>query len=257
MNCDLHLHTHFSCDSSERFAAYCERAMAIGVDCLCFTDHFDNNPLDDGYGYYRAEDCLAEFLEAKKQYGGRLKLLFGVEFGEPHLFPEEMRRLSRLPYDFILCSIHSWIDGLFASEVVRRGIAPQESYEAYWRELERAVDAGGFDALAHPDFPKRYCGVLHYDRQQMLRIFSNMAQKGMALEVNTSPLRKGMDCTLPGDELLLLYREAGGQYITLGTDAHRAEDLFCDLPRQKERIAALGLTEVYYEGRQRRELLLR
>jgi histidinol-phosphatase (PHP family) len=47
-----------------------------------------------------------------------------------------------------------------------------------------------------------------------------MADKGIALEINTSGLRQPMGVTLPDLELVRRFREPGGEMITVGSDAH-------------------------------------
>ena len=53
------------------------------------------------------------------------------------------------------------------------------------------------------------------------RIFAILADKGKALEVNTCRGTTVEDWRW----LLGLYRDCGGKYITLGSDAHRPEDV--------------------------------
>lgn len=48
----------------------------------------------------------------------------------------------------------------------------------------------------------------------------------MVIEINTSSLRKGHEQTMPGRELLEIYKSSGGKYATIGSDAHAAEDVF-------------------------------
>ncbi len=45
---DLHVHTHHSCDSRVTMEEYCTEALARGVTTICFTDHLDCNPVDEG-----------------------------------------------------------------------------------------------------------------------------------------------------------------------------------------------------------------
>jgi len=232
--------------------AYCERALALGVQVLCFTDHLDHNPRDEGYGYYGAEAYFAAFAQAQARYGGRLTLLRGLEFSEPHCYPQELEQARKRPYDFILGSIHYWVNDLFASEVLPSGISNEESWAVYWQEVQAAVRHGGFDALAHPDFPKRYGGASLWETAQLREIFQIMGKNKIALEINTSSLRKGYSEAMPGSELLQLYRDTGGRLVTLGTDAHKPEDLFTDIPAQKERCEALGLEEVFYQNHRAR-----
>lgn len=253
MRVDMHIHTRFSVDSKETMQAYCERALALGLDAVCFTDHLDYNPKDTGFGFYDVQGYFAAAQAVRAQYAGRLRVLFGVEFAEPHLYPEELAQVQRLPYDFVLGSIHFWLEGLFASEAAKSPMPLEESFLLYWQAVENAVEHGGFDSLAHVDFPKRYYRAAHYPEQQLLRIFAKMAQKGIALEINTSTVRGGYGEAMPGPRLLELYRQAGGRDITLGSDAHCAQDLYSDILACRQLAEKLGLREVVFIGRQKRD----
>ena len=47
----------------------------------------------------------------------------------------------------------------------------------------------------------------------------------MALEINVSGLRQPIGKTLPDLPLIRRFRELGGELITVGSDAHRPEDI--------------------------------
>jgi len=52
-----------------------------------------------------------------------------------------------------------------------------------------------------------------------------MVKNDIALEINTSTLRKGFSETMPGKEFLNIYEDAGGIKVTVGADTHLADDL--------------------------------
>ena len=45
---------------------------------------------------------------------------------------------------------------------------------------------------------------------------------GHGIEINTSPLNKGLSQTNPCPEIVKRYRALGGEIITIGSDAHTA-----------------------------------
>lgn len=249
LTCDMHVHTRFSCDSEAGMEAYCLRALQLGVTTVCFTDHVDHNPRDYGFGYYDADAYFEELRLARERFGGRLTLLAGLEFSEPHVYPEEFEEYVKLPYDFIIGSVHYWHEDLFPSEMTAQGVPVDVCYRGYWREVRRAVEFGGFDCLGHIDFPKRYYGELLYDEAEILEIMSLTVDNGICLEVNTSSLRKGLAEPMPGRGILELYRAAGGIYATVGSDAHRPEDLAAGRETASELLSIVGLHEVTYAGR--------
>lgn len=222
---DLHVHTLYSCDSKTSMAKYCDEAVSRGISCICFTDHVDYNKRDYGYGFYNPSAFFEEFHRIREVYGENIKLLCGIEFSEPHLYRKEFESLCGLPYDFVLGSVHYWVDDLFASEMEKNGITLENAFEVYWQEIYKAVSFGEFDSLAHMDFPKRYYKNSVWNENQVSDIFKMMVKNNISLEINTSSLRKGLSETMPCGELLKVYEKVGGRNITIGSDAHSAEEL--------------------------------
>lgn len=249
MKCDLHIHTYFSEDSREIFDEYCRQAIDTGIDCICFTDHVDNNPIDFGCGFYRPDDYFDEIQRAKEKFGDRILILSGMEFSEPHVYQREFEELKKRPYDFIIGSLHYWYEDMFPSVMIRNQVSVETCYEYYWRELLKMVETGGFDALGHMDFPKRYYGNMLFERGQIEEIFSVMLKNGIIPEVNTSSLRKGLDSTMPDAEFMKIYKSVGGGYYTTGSDAHFACDLYADIDNVKAEMEEIGLRDVYFVER--------
>ena len=51
-------------------------------------------------------------------------------------------------------------------------------------------------------------------------IFKTIIPKGKGIEVNTSGFAYGLDSAMPSIDILKLYKELGGEIITVGSDAH-------------------------------------
>ena len=66
-------------------------------------------------------------------------------------------------------------------------------------------------------------------------ILSTLARNGKALEINTSGLRRPGGMLLPTAEYVRQFRELGGKYVTLGSDAHTPEHMAIGM---REGIAA-------------------
>jgi len=250
MYVDLHVHTEFSCDSEAKMEQYAEAALTKGIITLCFTDHVDLNPNDYGYNYYAPDRYFENYRKVRDKYEGRVKLFSGIEFGEPHLYADRLKELSAYPYDYIIGSIH-WIGDMFPCQKVREQFSAKEFYTLYWEEVLKTVTQGGFDALGHIDFPKRYYGEIYYEEAKLREIFKYLLDKDMVIEINTSSLRKGHSETMPGDELLALYKDCGGRYVAVGSDAHEVQDVGADGDSARELLCKYGLSEAVYERRKR------
>ncbi|MCR4421992.1 MAG: histidinol-phosphatase HisJ family protein [Exilispira sp.] len=247
---DLHVHTHHSDDSNVTMEEYCIQAIKSGVNYLCFTDHADNNPVDSGCGKFNPLEYFNEFTKIKSKYKDKLIILSGVEFGEPHIYKKELESIQSYHFDYIIGSIHYFYNDMFLSRMVLDDIPIEIVYKNYWLQMERMVEYGGFDAIGHFDFPKRYFNKLIYDESQIESILRKAVKKGIILEINTSSLRKGcIDC-MPSNDILDIYYKVGGREVTIGSDSHKIEDLAKDFQK------ALNLTNdkfqvVYFINRKK------
>ena len=151
-----------------------------------------------------------------KRYAGNLDIVCGIELRQPHLRSESAKRfLEHEISGFVIASVHNirlTPDFIFISY----SAAPDELIESFYRryvvELAQAAAFPGADALAHITYPLRY---IHRDGRDLdlshfygeyRKLFHVMTESGVALELNTSGLRKG-DGTSPTEELLALYRD--------------------------------------------------
>ncbi len=245
MICDLHVHTKYSCDSEVVMEEYCKKAIENNLSCICFTDHIDFNKNDYGFGYYNVDEFFKEYDITRMKFGNKIEVLCGIEFSEPHLYKKELKKLTKYPYDFIVGSIH-WVQDLFPCQKTRDEYSAGRFYKLYWQEVLNAVEFGFFDCLGHIDIPKRYYGEVIYDKTFISKIFTKMKDNNIAMEVNTSSLRKGLSTSLPGIELLELYKNNGGKYVTIGSDAHVLKDLGADCNYAKSLIKQAQLSEVIF-----------
>jgi len=177
-------------------------------------------------GYHQAvERCRAKFKG--------LRILSGVEFGEPHWFPEQTRTvLAAGPLDRVLGSIHCVHiaeDTVDASQFRLRPADEQPgAIRDYFQETLAMVESDTpFDTLAHLDYPKRYWpeAMQPYreeDYKEELRaILTAAARRGLVLEANTTRGEEGKLC--PGLTVLRWWRELGGEAVSFGSDAHRPD----------------------------------
>jgi histidinol-phosphatase (PHP family) len=245
---DGHVHTEWSWDtdvgSMERS---CERALALGLESIAFTDHADftrwlippeikarmdavEAALVDGDGRFsppplQADAYLACVQRCRDRFPG-LHILSGLELGEPHWHTVQVNALlgaGRI--DRPLGSVHSialedpWmVDHLFGR------IAPADLMRAYLDEVFRLVSSSAeFAVLAHIDYPARHWPLQAspFDaaafEDEYRAVLAALARSGRALEVNTR-------VPLPA-AIVRWWFEAGGQALSFGSDAHRPADV--------------------------------
>ena len=85
-------------------------------------------------------------------------------------------------------------------------------------------------------------------------ILSELINRGIALEVNTAPLTKGMRYFNPLPDILSRYREMGGELITIGSDAHVPERIAGCFEETAEILRSLGFSH-YAVYRERKPLM--
>jgi histidinol-phosphatase (PHP family) len=254
---DYHVHSHFSCDSEASMDAMCQAAINSGIHELGFSDHFDLHPNEPFRDYLDLESWWHSFEACKVKFSDALVLRAGVEVGEPHRFPQQVERLlQEYPWDFILGSLH-WVGDSCVFDRAFFQNDEHSAYLAYFRELEHLVDDGLFDVLAHFDVVKRY-GYEHYGEfqpeqyeDQIRRILHKLAERSLAIEINTSTLRRSIQMPSPDSRILQWFLEDGGRLVTLGSDAHIPQDVGFGLEPMQTMVRSVGYRGlVQYENRQ-------
>jgi histidinol-phosphatase (PHP family) len=249
MTADLHIHSSFSIDSKMDVFDICRIALEKKIDVICLTDHLDLSPADEGFGFYRYEDLSRRIAEAKEEFGGKLTILKGVEFGEPHLHEEEFLQALSRDYDMVMASVHC-VEGYFIGGTrFTEKHSVVETFDLYYREVLALVEFGGFDVLAHVDFPKRYIGTPPDDPPIVDEIAAVMARESIAMEINTSPLRKGMGECSPDVSILERYIGAGGRRVTIGSDAHRLLEIASGFDIAETYIRGRDVSNGYFKNR--------
>ncbi len=206
----------------------CERAIEIGLPALAFTEHADWALVHQGQHSVDIAGYLDAVERCRVKFKG-LRILTGVELGEPHWFPQETAEiLAAGPLDHVLGSIHCIRIGgemLDASQFRKReGLDFRHAVREYFRETLAMVDSDQpFETLSHIDYPKRYWvdGAAPYREQdyeeEIRAILSSAARSGRVLEVNTT---RG-DTLCPDIKVVRWWRELGGRAVSYGSDAHQ------------------------------------
>jgi histidinol-phosphatase (PHP family) len=175
---DNHVHSQFSWDAlAGSMEATCERAVQIGLPAIAFTEHADFTPwplppdlelpeqlrslVSDGLLVPPPLDLAAyrECLERCRLRFPQLRILSGVELGEPHWHrPVTDALLLDGSFDRVLASVHSVTIGPVTGEIsqfLAHG-DPTAALRVYLAEAAALVsEFGDYDVLAHIDYPVR------------------------------------------------------------------------------------------------------
>ena len=235
---DYHLHSEHSGDSTAPMETQILSGIEKGLKVMCFTDHYDpefpydNNP-DVAPGTFELDYDLykKDFLKMKDKYEGQIDLRFGVELGlQPHLGSFLQSYAQEHDFDFIIGSNHlcAGFDPYYPDFLFDR--TQEEALEQYLEDTLANIRVfPDIDSCGHLDYVARYLP----DRERIYNygsfsdlidpILRELITRGIALEINTAPLTKGMPYFNPLPDILARYREMGGDLITVGSDAHVPE----------------------------------
>ena len=79
---DYHVHSSFSFDSEESPRAIVEKAIALGMKQICFTDHQDFNwPIEGESPYIDFPKYFEALNSLRNEYSSKINILKGVELG--------------------------------------------------------------------------------------------------------------------------------------------------------------------------------
>ena len=241
MLADYHMHCEFRDDSQTPMEQQVERAIELGVDEICFTDHVDYGIKKDwdepGEIAWRGGEPLAnvdypryfeKLADLKRRYDGKITVRQGLEFGiQSHTVPrfEALYERYRDKLDFVLLSMHQVDDQEFWTQDFQRGKTQKEYNERYYEEILKVMQAfRDYSVLAHLDLLSRYDeqGVYPFEkvRDIIAEILTLAIRDGKGIELNTSSWHYGLADTQPSRAILRLYRDLGGTILTIGSDAH-------------------------------------
>lgn len=259
MFADYHVHTEFSDDSVYPMEDVIRDAVKMGMDEICITDHVDygvKTDWEEGMEIqYRKGDPLTNvdyprYMEKigrlREEYAGKITIRTGMEFGvQTHTIPQFEALFARYPFDFIILSIHQVEDKEFWTQDFQRGRSQKEYNERYYQEMFDVVKAyKNYSVLGHMDLIKRYdeAGIYPFGEvEPMIReILKVVIADGKGIELNTSFHRYGLAEPMPSMDIFRLYRELGGEIVTIGSDSHKPEHLGAYIGEGKEILKEAG-----------------
>lgn len=230
---DYHMHSNYSSDGHNTIMDMCRSAVSKGIREIAITDHFEPSMADEHCLFYNQKGYWAYVTKAKQAFRGKLDIKLGVELGQPHLFPEASNAiLEDFPYDYVLASAHKLPAGMDVSELDYSKINEEELCAMYLKQLKELVYWNKFDCIGHLDLIKRYSAAVYKKNitltcqyELLKEVLQLVITNGKGIEINTSGLRQTPKETMPGLDVLRLYRKLGGEILTTGSDAHFAEDV--------------------------------
>ncbi len=258
--CDMHVHSQNSHDSTCPVQTTAEEAVRQGIFAFAVTDHAD---IDMYVSRDTANSIAASVKEAKdtdEACGGRVQILHGVEISEGFWHPElERELLAAHDFDVILGSVHSVrfgemrmpYSGIDFSAMSAEMLT--DYMRQYFDDVYEMLQTTPCDVMSHLTCPLRYING-KYGRKLDSRLFEKQITKilayirdhGIAMEINTSGLGTTFGQLMPDEWILRKFREMGGYLVTLGSDAHTAENLGRAFETACRILKECGFRNYYY-----------
>ncbi len=250
---DLHCHSEFSIDSKETMKSSVQSAIEKNIKTICFTDHIDLFPPNTLHEYSFMKSLYFQSLhQVKYTFRSKIEVLSGAELGMyPGLSSRYDDFLSQEEFDYIILSMHSLKGKDIASDWCYNEL-PEIAIKHYYSEMYKClIEYNNFDALGHIDYIDRYfqnkelIPKFNVYEKEVNKVLELLIEKDKALELNTAGTRSGLFYFHPKIEILLRYRELGGKYITLGSDAHRKDDIGAGIKDAIKLLKELGYKNTY------------
>ncbi|RKR74732.1 PHP domain-containing protein [Frondihabitans australicus] len=264
---DAHVHSEWSWDygsdarSAGSMGRICERAVAIGLPALVFTEHLDledswradtgdiggtTQKYMDDRGHvtlppFDADGYFAAIERVRHEYP-QLRILAGVEFGQPHLWETKAASLlARSDFDRINGSLHM-LDFDRGNRTEPTTLYKHRSADdvmwAYLEEIPRMIAGSeSFEVFTHIDYAVRSWPTQTegpFDPRRFEEGFRaamrSLADSGRALEMNTRRLWPWIP---------RWWSQEGGRSLTFGSDTHGPDDLAANFPEAMMMVEAL------------------
>ncbi len=233
-------------------------AEKFGLGGVSFTDHFDVDAPGDN-SHFSFDPVNQQNQIEKLQKETSLFIGKGIELGlQPNALSSAARAVSMFNFDVIIASIH-FVDGIDPYHDKYYDL--RQERVAYGRYLESIYECisgyKDFDILGHFDYITRYSPYLNKTLSMseygdfLDPILINLAQNGKALEINTNTYRKRGGST-PFLDIAVIkhFRQVGGEYMTLGSDAHDSERVGDGLKSAAATLLDAGFEHfTYFAGR--------
>jgi histidinol-phosphatase (PHP family) len=243
---DYHVHTPLCNHAEGEMEAYILKAIDIGLKEICFLDHL--TICEAGKNLSMDPEQVPFYFETARQFQEQYKDLIGVRIGlEVDFNPENMGLVAEIiaahPFDVVGTSLHFFgdVDVVRYKSTWNRGEGDTDRiYNLYYSQIEKMLTYDCFDMICHFDLIKKFKRLpsISFDGR-IDDILSEMKTRQLALELNTSGYTHKIEETYPSREIIEMC-VGKGIHITLGSDAHRPEEVGRHFDRALQLLLAAG-----------------
>lgn len=274
---DYHIHPDYSIDADPfSMDQYCSRAVEIGLGEICFTTHYEFDPVRADLDWFVRcggkivpmhpasgwlDTYFAEAAACAVKYAPQgLKVRTGIEAGYDLGLEKKIEEvLLAYPFDFVIGSVHCLDHVAISSKKESMDYYKYKKLHQvaadYYHTLREAVKSGLFDVIGHLDIYRRH-GTAFFGEETasvfgsyIEDILKEMVKTKTGLELNTSSFRHGQGSFYPHENILSMARRSGVSVFTAGSDCHRLSELGMGISEAMERGKKLGINVCGFEKR--------
>ena len=258
---DYHVHTRLCNHAEGSMTAFIEHAVALGFEQICFLDHLTitDSPRPMTMEVAEVPLYFQAVQRLKRIYGDRISVKAGLEI---EYNPQYTDLFTQIVDDFAFDVVGSSIHQLDGIDIVSRpldreapGLDPAFIQNRYIEYLQMMLSDDYFDIICHLDLLKKFGKDLNSSFEDRLAdTLSQAATRNLTVEVNTSGFDHPAAEAYPSPALLTRLRQTGIT-ITIGSDAHRPEEIGRHFDRALNYIQSAGFSHLsVFNGRRQSQV---
>lgn len=244
---DFHVHTNYSNDCSVNMESYITPAIEMGLKGICFTDHVDMDYPGSSIQFnIEYNEYVAAIQVLKEKYKDKLEIFTGVEFGmQPHILEQDINYFKEKAFDYVIGSMHAAKHKeLYGGDFLQDKSEHQGILDYFEDMLFCVKNFKNYSNLGHIDAIARYVSkggfVANRYMEYIEEVLRSIIEAGKGIELNTSGKRYGLQNFHPEPSIIKLYKQLGGQIITLGSDSHKINAIGYGFNEALEALQAYG-----------------
>lgn len=222
------MHSIFSYDGQMSLEGMVKKGLELGLLYLAFTEHVEFGQITIKQFLNRYKVYEEEVNRLQETYP-KITLLKGAEVSNPEIYTSELGILNSLDLDYIIGSNHQTPKSESETDILN-----------YYKSILNMVKAGGIDSVGHLDYLRRKFDDSSISDDILKEIFEEMIKNGITLEINSSAIRRKNLDSFPSHEKINLYTESGGMNVTLGSDAHRINEIYDGIQKISKKYSSLN-----------------
>lgn len=225
---DTHMHSIFSYDGQMSLEGMVKKGLELGLLYLAFTEHVEFGQITIKQFLNRYKVYEEEVNRLQEMYP-EITLLKGAEVSNPEIYTSELQILNSLDLGYIIGSNHQTPKSGSETDILN-----------YYKSILIMIRNGGIDSVGHLDYLRRKFDDSSISDDIIKDIFEEMLKNAITLEINSSAVRRKNLDSFPSQEKINLYKESGGINVTIGSDAHRINEIYDGIQKISKEYSSLN-----------------